>query len=87
MLLIAISLIFNRKVFIAFGAIGIYLFIAKLSAEYFSGSLLFPFILSFVGILFIALGVLYVKKKDRFDMFFIDKVPGFIKAMVPKAKQ
>jgi hypothetical protein len=52
-------------VFVVFGAFGVFYYVGHLAWEIFEDSLLFPFVLSAVGLSIIALGILYAKNCDK----------------------
>lgn len=84
LLLIVISVLLNRKLFIVFGALGVYGYLFHLSKIVFKDSLLFPVALSFFGISIIWLGIKYNKNKEKIDSFINSKLPaGFLKSLPP----
>lgn len=54
-----LSIILDRQVLMVFGAFGFFGYLSHLAYEVFKDSPLFPFILSFIGLLIIYLGILY----------------------------
>ncbi len=73
--LIIISVWLERKVFIIFGSLGVFGYLSYLSFTIFSGSILFPFVLSFLGLAIIFLAIKYQK-----NMFVINEK---IKKLIP----
>jgi hypothetical protein len=73
--LLLLSVALGRRVFAAFGTIGIALYLGDLAAKIFADSLLFPFALSLIGIGIIALGLLYHRRQAAID--------GWIEAHLP----
>lgn len=63
--LIMLGIILNRKVFVVFGAIGASLYVGHLAYTVFKDSFLFPFVLTFIGIIIIYLGILWQKNEAR----------------------
>ena len=63
--LILLSVLLQRRVFVVFGAFGVFDYVGHLAWEIFEDSLLFPFVLSAVGLSIIALGILYAKNCDK----------------------
>lgn len=61
MALIVSSIFLGRHVLMIFGALGVFAFLAHLAYEVFKNSIVFPFALSFIGIIIICLGILYQK--------------------------
>lgn len=60
-LMMVASIILNRKVLMIFGALGTFFYFCHLAYDIFEHSILFPFALTFLGLLTIYLGVLYQK--------------------------
>ena len=83
-LMILFSLFINRNVFLVFGTIGLIQFLARLSWKYFEGSVLFPFSLTFIGILLIIAGIFLQKNRKRIEERIINKLPLFILNLRPK---
>lgn len=48
--LIVISLVLQRKLFLVFGALGVFGYLCNEAHTYFRNSLAFPFVVSFIGI-------------------------------------
>lgn len=74
--LILLSVLLNRRVFIVFGAVGIFGYTGHLAWEIFADSILFPFALSVVGLAVIALGIVYAKNKERIEGAVMKVVPA-----------
>lgn len=85
-LLMLVSVWLSRKVFLVFGALGVFGYLGYLSYHVFEGSMLFPFALSFLGILLIACAVLYQKNEKRIEAFFERAVPGPVKRFRPVSR-
>lgn len=82
-LLMLVSIWLSRKVFMIFGALGVFGYLGYLSYHVFEDSLLFPFALSFLGIVLIVCAVLYQKNEKRIEAFFERAIPGPIKKLRP----
>jgi len=67
MFFILFSVIIQRRVFIIFGSIGVFLYIGHLAFKVFEDSLLFPIALSLLGIIIIFLGIKYNSNKEKID--------------------
>jgi hypothetical protein len=59
--LIGLSLYLNRKTFAVFGGVGVFIYIGHLANELFKDSVMFPFVMAFIGILIIWGAVWYQK--------------------------
>ena len=66
-----------------FGAIGAMIYFGHLAYEIFENSILFPFALSFIGLLIIYLGVLYQKNSGWIERKIIGIIPLWIKNLLP----
>ena len=64
-LLILFSLLVDRGVFLVYGSLGFFGYLSYLSYEVFAESLLFPFVLSALGVALILAGVQYRKYEER----------------------
>jgi len=81
--LILVSVLLQRRVFIVFGAAGVFGYVGHLAWEIFEDSLLFPFVLSAVGLAIIALGILYAKNRDRIEGAVVRAIPTSIRRLLP----
>ncbi|AIF49984.1 Protein of unknown function DUF2157, membrane [Pelosinus sp. UFO1] len=82
--LLVLGILLRRKVFLVFGTIGVNGYIGHLAYRVFNDSVWFPFILSFVGIGIIYLGVIYNKKQDKIQAFLRGRVPEKIRRFLPE---
>lgn len=67
-IMIGIGVVLLRRVFVIFGALGVMFYLGYLSHEVFKDSLLFPLILSVMGLFIIYLGVLWQKHEHRISL-------------------
>src|ERR687890_514663 len=81
--LILLSVLLQRRVFVVFGAAGVFGYVGHLAWEIFEDSLLFPFVLSTAGLAIIALGILYAKNRDRIVETVVRAVPTGIRRLLP----
>lgn len=81
--LIVLSVLLQRRVFVVFGAAGVFAYVGHLAWEIFEDSLLFPFVLSAAGLGIIALGILYAKNRDRIEVAVVRAVPTGIRRLLP----
>jgi len=61
------AVVLQRRVFLVFGAIGVYVFLAHLAYEVFKDSLMFPFALSILGLAIIYGGAVYQRQSERIE--------------------
>ena len=81
--LIVISVLFRRKAFIVFGAIGSCFYIGHLSVKVFAGSLLFPIALTAIGMLVILLGIRYANNQKEIEVFVTSRLPRALLNLLP----
>jgi hypothetical protein len=82
--LIAVSVLFGRKVFLVFGALGAFGYLGYLAMEVFGDSLMFPIVLTLFGLAIIYLGIKYARNQARIESFVQAKMPaGFSKLLPP----
>ena len=84
--LIPLSVLLDRKVFIVFGALGVFGYVGHLAWEVFEDSLLFPFALSGVGLATIALGILYARNRRRVERTILGFVPEGVRGVLPPGR-
>jgi hypothetical protein len=83
LVLVLLSVLLERRVFLPFGLVGIFLYVGHLAWELFEDSMLFPFVLSAAGLAIIALGVLYARNRDRIERAVVRAVPSGIRRLLP----
>jgi len=85
--LIVISVLLERRVFAIYGVLGVFVYIGALFGKYFYDSSLFPFILSFIGVAVVFLGIWYVKNQKKLEQFMIDSIPTSLKKWLPTSRK
>lgn len=83
LLMMIFSILLKRKIFMICGAFGSFIYFGHLAYEIFENSILFPFVLSFIGLSIIYLGVLYQKNIDWIERKMIQIVPAWVKSLLP----
>ena len=77
-LLILLSIMLQRRAFLVFGAIGVFTYLVEEAQQYFKDSLSFSLVLTLLGVLLIAGGVLYTRRETqlaaRFSRWIPDRV-------------
>lgn len=84
--LLLVSVLFQRTVFLVFGAIGIFGYISHLFYRYFWDSVWFPLVLSLTGILVILIGLVCHKKSRRIHSFILSLLSHKALSWLPKLK-
>jgi len=87
LLMVLVSVLLDRRVFIVFGALGLFSYVGHLAWEIFEDSLLFPFALSAVGVGIMVLGILYAKNKNRIERALMNSLPDSLKRLLPPQRR
>lgn len=82
--LMALSVLLRRRVLIVFGSLGVFAYLSKLAFETFAGSLLFPFVLSAVGLLIIFLGIGYQRNRAWLEAALVGSLPPSVRRLLPR---
>lgn len=82
--LMLISVLLDRRVFIVFGALGVFGYLGHLAYTVFKDSLLFPFALSALGLAIIWLGIYYQRHRTRIEGAIVALLPAGIRASMRK---
>ena len=81
--LIFLSLALRRRMFIVFGALGLFGYLSHLAYRVFENSFLFPVVLSLIGLGIMYLGFQYQRHREHIDRRFHAKVVPHIRSFVP----
>jgi len=81
--LLLLSVFLMRRAYAIFGALGVAGYLGELADGIFSDSLLFPFALSLIGIGFIALGILYMRKRQQLEAWLRSTLPPGVQHLRP----
>ena len=84
LVLVVISVLLQRTVFLIFGAFGVLLYISSIFNKYFSESLNFPIVLSLIGILVIFLGIFYHKNRSKIESRIFGLLPSRAQKWLPR---
>ena len=84
--LILLSVLLKRRVFVVFGAAGVFAYTAHLADELFAGSVAFPFVLSGAGLAVIALGIAYAKNRQRLERAVGRLLPENARRFLPNTR-
>jgi hypothetical protein len=81
--MIPLAVFLGRRVYLILGGIGVFAFLGHLAFSVFSFSLLFPFVLSALGVGVIALGVLYHRRRARLEAWVARVLPPALATLRP----
>jgi len=81
--LILISFLLDRRVFLVFGAIGIFTYLCYLSFNLFSNWAVFSIVMSLIGLIFISLGIFYQRYERRIQALILMLLPSRMKSWMP----
>jgi hypothetical protein len=81
--LMAVALLLRRPVFMVFGAMGVAAYLGYLSYEVFAESLLFPLVLTLIGLGVIGLGVLYQQHRQALSKRLRAQLPSSLLQLLP----
>ncbi|MFT0516538.1 DUF2157 domain-containing protein [Pseudomonas faucium] len=81
--LMAIAVLLRRPVFMVFGALGVAAYLGYLSYEVFAESLLFPVVLTLIGLGVIGLGLAYQKRREQLSQVVRAWLPQWLLAALP----
>lgn len=84
LLMIGIGVVLLRRVFVVFGALGVAGYLGYLSHQVFEDSLLFPVVLSALGLLIIYLGVLWQRHEARISDQLRGSLPLTLQQLLAK---
>lgn len=83
LVLVAISVLLRRRVFIVFGALGVMGYVSHLAYRVFEATLMFPFVLTLLGIGIIYLGTVYQKNREAVEKAVQDWLPEAGRRLIP----
>ncbi|MCX6834617.1 MAG: DUF2157 domain-containing protein, partial [candidate division Zixibacteria bacterium] len=83
LLLVAVSVLLQRRIFIICGALGILGYMGHLAHVVFKDSLTFPFALSALGIAIIYLGIAYQRHRETIERSLLASMPGWLLSISP----
>jgi hypothetical protein len=81
--LLLMSVLLGRRVYAVFGTLGIAGYLGHLSYKVFRDSMMFPFALSLIGIIVIALGLLYHRKQAAIGAWIEANIPESVRRLRP----
>jgi len=84
--LILLSVLLDRRVFVVFGALGVFGYLSYLAYSVFKDSLIFPFVLTLLGILVIYLGIKYQRNRELIERSILGVMPDGLRRLLPRAR-
>ena len=84
--LMLLSVLLERRAFLIFGVVGVFGYIGYLANRVFKDALVFPFVLSLLGILVIYLGVQYQRHRQFIETRILASVPDGLRSLLPRAR-
>ncbi|CAM3800895.1 hypothetical protein CCOS865_00591 [Pseudomonas reidholzensis] len=81
--LMAVAVVLRRPVFMVFGALGVAAYLGYLSYEVFAESLLFPVVLTLIGLGVIGLGLVYQKHREGMSTRLRAHLPARLQQLLP----
>ena len=84
--LILLSVALERRVFIVFGAVGVFGYLGYLAHRVFRDSLLFPFALSLLGVSIIVLAVVFQKRQAAIEAAVRARIPAWLERLLPSGR-
>jgi hypothetical protein len=82
--LMLVAILLQRRTFMVFGSLGVFVYLGHLAFDVFRDSLLFPGALVVVGIAIIAAGVWLQKRQAEIDAALLRLVPEAVRASLPR---
>jgi len=81
------SVLLRRKVFIIFGSMGVFGYLGHLSWSVFQNSMMFPFVLTLMGIFIIFLGVQYQRNQETIAEAALRIIPQRVRKLLPAERE
>lgn len=81
--LMFMAVLLRRKVFMVFGSLGVFGYLGHLAWSVFEDSMMFPFVLTLIGIFIMYLGVQYQRNEERIIQNALSIIPQEIKNLLP----
>jgi hypothetical protein len=84
--LMLLSVLLERRAFIVFGGLGVFGYVGYLAYRVFQGSLLFPFVLTIIGIGVIFLGIQYQRRRPAIERAILGVFPEGARRLLPPSR-
>lgn len=86
LVMIAAGALLSRRVFAVFGGLGVAGYLGHLAYDLFSDSILFPFVLSLVGLLVIYAGILWQRREAQISHALQQWLPPAVRDLVERRR-
>jgi len=83
---VVLSVLLRRRVFLVFGAVGVNAYLGHLAWRVFAHSLIFPFVLTLLGLGIIAAAVYYQRHRAAIELRIEGWVPLWVRDLLPPAR-
>jgi hypothetical protein len=77
------GVLLRRRIFLIYGAIGVNAYLVQLSYGIFKDSVIFPFVLTALGLGVIAVAVKYQRNRTAIDLWLESLIPESVRALLP----
>lgn len=84
LLMILAGSVLAQRVFVAFGSFGVAIYLGHLSYSVFKNSVLFPFALTFIGLVIIVIGICWQRYEQRINHFLQQLLPKDLRAFIQR---
>jgi hypothetical protein len=84
--LMFLAVLLERRVFLVFGVFGVFGYLGHLSYNIFKDSMMFPLVLTLLGLLIIYLGVSYQRNRAKIEAFLLSLVPETLRRLRPVSR-
>lgn len=85
--LIGLAVLLRRPLFMVFGALGVALYLGYLAHDVFEDSLLFPVVVSLIGLGVIGMGLLYQKRREAMTNALRRRLPASWQTLLPALRR
>jgi hypothetical protein len=83
---VVLSVLLRRRVFLVFGALGVNLYLGHLAWRVFEHSMIFPFVLTLLGLGIIAATVYYQRRRAAIELRIESWIPLWVRDLLPPAR-
>ncbi len=83
---VVLSVLLRRRIFLVFGAVGVNAYLGHLAWRVFEHSLIFPFVLTLLGLGIIAAAVYYQRHRAAIELRIESWVPLWVRDLLPPAR-